>query len=301
MYYRSFSRYLKERFGQKVFRISLDAGFTCPNRDGTAGLEGCAFCSPAGSWTSSRVRPALSEQIKRGKEAIKRRYGARKYLAYFQAYSNTYGSVDTLESVYESVVTGDEDCVGIVVGTRPDCIDDDRLKLVASYRSKGLEVWIEYGLQSSKDTTLNLIRRGHTVKDFSRAVLKSKEHGILISAHVIFGLPGEQRDDVIKTAGFLNGLPIDGVKLHNLNILRGTRIADLYYRALLNPLSLENYADQVVDFLERIDPKVIVARLVAESESSCLIAPRWSLDKQHALDTIHGTFRKRMSFQGKYH
>lgn len=298
-FYRTFSSYLRERYGQKVYRVSLDAGFTCPNRDGTVGTEGCAYCSSRGSWSGSgRILP-LKEQIKIGKEKARQRYGAGKFIAYFQAYSNTYAPVNSLRKIYDSALTGDEDFVGLAIGTRPDCIDRKKLELIASYKKTGLEVWIEYGLQSANDSTLRLIGRGHTSEDFSRAVLLTKEYGILVSAHVIIGLPGENRKDVVNTAGFLTGSPVDGVKIHNLNIIKDTRMAGLFDEGKIEPLSLSEYAGLAVDFLERLNPDIVVQRLIAESNPLYLIEPRWSLDKQAALNAVKEQFMKRDSYQGK--
>ncbi len=298
-FYRSFSSYLQERFGEKVYRISLDAGFTCPNRDGKIGTGGCAYCSPGGSWKGGTMRLPLHEQVLQGKKIMERRYGAHKYIAYFQAYTNTYAPVETLKKIYDSVVRSDSDFVGISIGTRPDCIDEQKLELISSYRRRGLEVWIEYGLQSANDATLLLINRGHSAEDFSRAVLLTKHYDIMVSAHVIVGLPWEKRDDVIRTARFVASLPVDGIKIHNLNIVKGTKIAEMYRKGELVPLKLDEYAGLAVDFLEHTRPDVIVDRLVAESDPQTLIEPRWSLDKQRALDAVKRMFEMRKSYQGK--
>lgn len=230
---------------------------------------------------------------------VKKRYDAKKFIAYFQAYSNTYGPVEKLKSTYDSVVRSDPDIVGLAVGTRPDCIDREKLSLLTDYGQMGLLVWVEYGLQSSKDDTLILIDRGHTAGDFASAVERTKKHAILVSAHVIIGLPHEERKDIINTAQFLANLPIDGVKIHNLNIVKNTKIADMYYRGELKPLELEAFAGLTVDFLEYTDPRVIVDRLVAESNPAVLIEPKWSLNKQKALAAIWEQFEGRNSFQGK--
>jgi len=298
-YYRTFSDYMKKRFGQKVYRVSLDAGFTCPNRDGTNGIDGCAYCSAQGSWNPSRFSRTIEQQVKTGKELVRRRYGAKKFLAYFQAYTNTYASVETLKKIYDSVVLKDEDFVGLVIGTRPDCIDRDKLSLISSYKTLGLDVWIEYGLQSALNATLKLIGRGHTAEDFRNAVMLTKEYGVMVGSHVIIGLPNETRSNLTYTASFLADLPMDVVKLHNLNIIKGTRMADWLYEGNVRPLGLKEYADLAVDFLERTDPNVAVARLVTESDSSCLIEPKWSLQKAQAMKEIIKCFETRKSFQGR--
>lgn len=298
-YYRSFSAYLSEKFDQKVFRVSLDAGFSCPNRDPDVGTGGCAYCSAEGSWNGPEKKLPLGEQVKTGKIKIGRRYKASKFLAYFQAYSNTYAPLDTLKEIYDSVVLNDEDFVGLIIGTRPDCIDPEKLELISSYKERGLEVWLEYGLQTSNDRTLEKIGRGHTARDFERAVLLTKEFGIPVCAHVMIGLPGESRFDNVNTAGFLSGLPVEGVKLHNLNIVKGTRMADEFYRGGVLPLALDEYARLAVDFLERTNPDVVVQRLAAQTAPQWLLGPRWSLNKPMAVNAIIAEFRKRNSFQGK--
>jgi len=298
-YYYAFSQYLKERFSEKVYRVSLDAGFTCPTRDGTKGKNGCAYCNEMGSWGGYKSKEDLAHQIENGKKIIRSRYKADKFIAYFQAYTNTYASVSILKNIYDSVLLNDKDFVCLSVGTRPDCIDEEKLELISSYRDRGLEVWIEYGLQTANDNTLKLVKRGHTSEDFRKAVLKTKKYGILTAAHVIIGLPEEKRDDVIYTAEFLNDLQIDGVKIHNLNIIKNTLIEDWFHKGMVKPLSLDEYADLVVDFLEHISPEVVVDRLIAQSSAEWLIEPKWSLNKVNALNEIMKKFKKRNSYQGK--
>lgn len=303
-YYKSFASYLRERFGEKVFRVSLDAGFTCPNRDGTVGSGGCAFCAGEGSWSTqgrlpSKTRVPLAEQVREGKERARRRYGASKYIAYFQAFSNTYAPIERLRETYDSVLAGDDDFVALAVGTRPDCVDEKKLALLASYGKRGLEVWVEYGLQSARDSTLAAVGRGHTVSDFSRAVRATRSLGVKVSAHVILGLPGEGSSEARETAELLADLSVEGVKIHNLNILRGTRMAEWYAEGKVKPLGLREYAALVVDFLERTRPDTVVERLAADTDPRLLLEPRWALCKDAVLDAIRNEFRARESFQGK--
>jgi len=296
-FYRKFSGYLKDRFGSRVYRVCIDAGFSCPNRDGTLGRNGCCYCTPGGSWRKQDTS-SIKQQVRLEKKRVKNRYGAERFLAYFQAYTNTYAPVDVLKRVYDAAVIGDSDIVGLVIGTRPDCIDTEKLELISSYRKRGLFVLIEYGLQSANDRTLELIGRGHNSRVFADAVLRTREHGIGVGVHVIIGLPGEGNDDIRATARFLAELPIDLLKIHNLNIVEGTLAQRWYHDGTVSPLSLDEYAGLVVDFLERTDPEVTVDRLVAESDPSLLIEPRWSLQKQHVLQKINDCFRERRSFQG---
>jgi radical SAM protein (TIGR01212 family) len=299
--YRAYSQYLRERFGECVYRICLDAGFGCPNRDGTIGRGGCVYCQDRGSWGGGgRPRP-LEEQIRIEKERVRTRYGARLFIAYFQAHTNTHAPAPTLRKIYDAAVEGDREIVGLAIGTRPDCIDREKLELIASYRNGNREVWIEYGLQSAHDETLELIGRGHDVQSFTDAVQLTREYGIGVFAHLIIGLPGEGRSRLLETAEYLAGLPIDGVKLHNLNIIRGTPLEEWMREGRISPLPLEEYAERVVDFLERTSPDVVVARLTADTAPGLLIAPLWSLDKGEALRRIRQTFDRRSTYQGRFY
>jgi radical SAM protein (TIGR01212 family) len=299
--YRAYGPYLEDLFGEKVYRVCLDGGFLCPNRDGTLGTDGCIYCSDYGSWGGRRETLPLVEQVRLEKERIRKRYGARKYLAYFQAYTGTYAPVSELRKIYDTVMAEDPDMVGMIVGTRPDCVDRKKLELISSYRVGNRRVWIEYGLQSSHDRTLELIGRGHTVQCFTDAVRLTAEYGIGVFAHVIIGLPGEGRSDVIETAEYLSRLQIDGIKLHNLNIIRGTVMERWLEQGRVKPLGLEEYAGYVVDFLERTDPEVVVARLTADTPPHLLIAPMWSLHKGRAIERIRLSFLRRGSYQGRLH
>ncbi|RKX94440.1 MAG: TIGR01212 family radical SAM protein [Spirochaetes bacterium] len=298
-YYRSFSSYLKEKFGCKVFRVSLDAGFTCPNRDGTLGYGGCAYCSPEGSWNREISRLKLNEQVEKGIERAEKRYGAQKFIAYFQAFTNTYAPVSELKEIYDRVLSMSDRFVGLAIGTRPDCIDDEKLKMISEYKTMGYDVWIEYGLQSSNEKTLELINRKHGIKVFDEAVLLTKKYEINVAVHVIIGLPGEGMEDVHNTANYVADLPIDGVKLHNLNIVKNTLMAKWYRERRITVLSLDEYANLAVDFLERIKADIIVQRLVAESSRDSLIAPKWSLDKSAVINYINKIFSERNSYQGR--
>ena len=297
-YYRSYSTYLSELFGEKVYRVCLDAGLGCPNRDGKLGIGGCVFCSDTGSWGGSGQREPLEDQVRREKERVRKRYGVNRFIAYFQAFSNTYAPADVLKGIYDSVLLHDDEIVGLAVGTRPDCIDPSKLGLIASYQHEKA-VWIEYGLQSAHDRTLELIGRGHDVQAFTDAVLQSREHGIGVFAHVIIGLPGEGRRENIETAEYLAGLPIEGVKIHNLNIIRGTMLASWLAEGRVHPLALDEYAERVVDFLERTKPEVAIARLNADTAPDHLIEPKWSLDKNAVRTRIRDVFARRNSYQGR--
>ena len=226
--YRDYNTYLKEIFGERVQKISLDAGFSCPNRDGTLSFSGCIFCDGKGSGTGamSERRVSLEEQILAGIHAAQKRYGARKFIAYFQSFTNTYAPSERLRRLYDTALSNPS-VVGLSVGTRPDCVDPEVMEILASYQGNHL-VWIEFGLQSAHDETLRRVRRGHDVSTFERAVHVAARHGLNVCAHVILGLPGEDRAMMHATARYLGSLPLHGVKIHLLYVVMGTPLADLY-------------------------------------------------------------------------
>lgn len=296
-FYNDYNSYLKSRHGCKIYRIGLDAGLTCPNRDGTKGTSGCVYCNNNGS-RAPYVDPSKSigYQIEARILQLKERYSAKKFIAYFQAFTNTYGPVDKLKNIYDTVLPFEE-IVGISIGTRPDVIDRDKLSLISSYKNK-YEVWIEYGLQSSHDKTLDLLNRGHTFKDFVNAVELTQEFGILVCVHVILGLPGETRTDMIKTAQRLADLKIDGIKIHPLHVLKGCTLEDMYYDKKIEMMSQDEYTGLVCDFLETVPEDIIVQRLTGQGSAEDHIAPKWALDKTGTIRKIEETFEKRGSRQG---
>ena len=296
--YYQYSRYLKELFGQKVYKVTLDAGFSCPNRDGTFSFGGCIFCDTSGSFSCAHdSKLSVKEQLYIGIENQRKRFGAQKFISYLQAYTNTYGSIEYLRYVYSQALSH-KDVVGISIGTRPDCVNDDKISLISSY-SQDYETWIEYGLQSSNDETLKFINRGHTVQDFIQAVEMTKNKGIKICAHVIIGLPNETKNDVIKTARLLGNLGIDGVKIHLLCVLKNTKLDQMYNNKNIDLLSKEEYVDIVCDFLEEIPPSMTIHRLAGNGLKKILVAPRWLSDKFEILTAIDKELDRRNSYQGK--
>jgi radical SAM protein (TIGR01212 family) len=221
--YYSFSRYLKELFGERVYRVTVDAGFTCPNRDGTKGEGGCIYCHSGSGYDALKRRMSIEEQIATGMARVKKRYGAEKFLIYFQAYTNTYAPPEVLKNVYDEIRKFPE-VVGLIVGTRPDCVPDEVLRLIHSYSDEYL-VWVEYGLESSHFKSLRWMKRGHGISDFVDAVLRTRRFPrINICAHVILGLPTEDWEDMMETADFLASLEIDGVKIHPLHVMKNTEL-----------------------------------------------------------------------------
>lgn len=295
--YRSFSDELKTTFGCRVQRISVDAGFTCPNRDGRAGTAGCIYCGGAGSGSLGIVRGIpVAAQLEAGKEVMTRKYRARKFIAYFQSYSNTYAPVERLAALYDEALAV-PDVVGLMVGTRPDCLPPEVLDLLADY-TRRCWFWLELGLQSSLDRTLRLLRRGHDLAAFADAVRACRGRGIRVCAHVILGLPGETREDMLATAALVNELGIDGVKIHLLHVMRDTELAAMYGRGEVSLLSREEYVTLVCDFLERLDPAVCIQRLTGDGGRDHLIAPLWSLAKFEVLNAIDAELERRGTCQG---
>ena len=294
--YNAFSDYLKKKFGAKVYKITLDAGFSCPNRDGTISNCGCIFCDDGGSFSQAHSnRLSIEEQVRVGAETLRDRFGAQKFMSYFQAFSNTYKPVEELETIYKSALTH-PDIVGLSIGTRPDCVDEDKLRLISSF-SKDYYTWVEYGLQSVHDKTLLKINRGHDYKCFLDAYEKTKSLGINVCLHVILNL-FETYDAMMETAKTIAKLEPDGVKIHMLCALEGTKLAKMYEEGEINFMSQDEYVSTVCDFLEYLPPDTTIHRLAGNGLRTELIAPRWIGKKLDTLNRIDREFLKRESRQG---
>lgn len=294
--YNQFSAYLKNKFGAKVYKITLDAGFSCPNRDGTISTGGCIFCDGSGSFSQAHSNLlSIEEQVKTGAETLSKRFKAEKFMAYFQAYTNTYKPVNELEKIYKASLTH-PDIVGLSIGTRPDCVDNDKLKLISDI-SKDYYTWIEYGLQSIHDKTLKKINRGETFDTFLRAYEKTKSYGINTCAHVILGL-WETHDEMMQTAQKLAELEIDGVKIHMLCALENTKLAKMYEKKEIDFMAEDEYIQTVCDFLEYLPPKTTIHRLAGNGLKKELIAPRWIGKKLDCLNKIDKELLRRNSHQG---
>ena len=297
--YHDLNSYLREIFGERVQKISLDAGFNCPNRDGTISSKGCIFCDSRGSGTGAMINRGLSinEQIVEGRRFAEKRYKARKFIAYFQSFTNTYAPLSGLKELYDQALNH-PGMVGLSVATRPDCVNEEILGLLSSY-CKDYLIWIEYGLQSAHDITLNKINRGHDVACFEKSVQMANDYGLNICAHIILGLPGETRQMMLETALFLAGLPVKGIKIHLLYIVKGTPLATLYEEGSYGCLERDEYVDLVVDFLEVLPPDMIIHRLTGDPISSELVAPLWAMEKTENLKRIRGRLKERDTWQGK--
>lgn len=290
--------FLRKRFGCRVQKISLDAGLGCPNRDGRVGTGGCIYCNRLGSGTGAASRQTLEEQIEFGKKFLRRRYKASKFIAYFQSFSNTYGPVAALEALYRRALAV-PDIVGLAIGTRPDCVPDDVLDMIAMIAGLNREtyVYIEYGLQSIHDRTLQRINRRHDYGTFLDALARTRARGIDVCVHVILGLPGESREDMLATARAVAALHIQGriqgIKIHLLYVSRGTVLHEQFLRGEYKCLELEEYAETVCDFLSVLPGSIVIHRVTGDPHKDEVIAPLWSLDKQSVRDQIERKFRER--------
>ncbi len=297
--YRDFNSSLREQFGCRVQKITLDAGLTCPNRDGTLGLGGCIYCNEKGSGTgAASQRLSITDQIRNAKSYLVKRYKAKAFIAYFQSYSNTYAPLHILKSLYEEALA-DPDVVGLSIGTRPDCVEDAVLDLLGDYARERL-IWLEYGLQSAHDATLARIRRGHSVAAFTDAVRRTRSRGLPVCAHVILGLPGEGREEMLATARFLADSDIQAVKIHLLYVIRGTALDTWYRSGLYRCLTRDEYVSIVSELLTLLPPEMIIQRLTGDPHPEELVAPQWALEKRRNLEAIHEYMLPRGLFQGKH-
>lgn len=294
--YNQYSAHLKQKFGAKVYKITLDAGFSCPNRDGTLSDCGCIFCDDGGSFSQAHSNLlSIEKQVETGVTTLTERFKAQKFMAYFQAFSNTYKPVDELEKIY-TVSLKHPDIVGLSIGTRPDCVDDEKLKLISGY-AKDYYTWIEYGLQSCHDKTLKWINRGHDYDCFLRAYEKTKNYGINICIHLILGL-NETYEEMMTTVKKVAKLEPEGVKIHMLCALEGTKISELYNNGALDFMTEEDYINLCCDYLECLPPKTTIHRLAGNGLKKNLVAPRWLGKKLDALNKIDRELERRNSFQG---
>lgn len=294
--YNQYSAHLKNKFGVKVYKITLDAGFSCPNRDGKISRGGCIFCDESGSFSQAHSNLlSIEDQIEEGVKNLSARFKAKKFMSYFQAYSNTYKPVNELEQIYTSALNH-KDIVGISIGTRPDCIDDEKLSLISSFKDD-YYTWIEYGLQSIHDKTLKKINRGHDFDCFLRAYEKTKQKDINVCVHVILGL-WETHEEMMQTARKLAELGVDGVKIHMLCALENTKLANLYHAGEISFMDEDEYVHTVCDFLEYLPKNTTIHRLAGNGLKKELIAPRWIGKKLDCLNKIDREFIRRDTFQG---
>ena len=292
---RTVNEYWRKRYGERVQKIPLNADFSCPNRDGSKAVGGCIYCD--NDTFNFSPRAPLREQLQLGIERARRRHRARKFLAYFQTFSNTYGSPDALYDAYSTILDFPE-VIGLSVGTRPDCVPEENLRVIERFR-RTHEVWIEYGLESSNDTSLRRMNRGHTFADFADAVRRTAGRGIGIVAHVILGFPWEDEKTMLQTGLDVASLPVDAIKIHNLYVVRDTAMERMYRREPFPLMSMQDYIRMTANVLEVLPPEMIIMRLTAECPVHALVAPDWCNNKQDILAGIEAELRSRDSRQGQ--
>lgn len=301
--YNKLSKYLKEKYGEKVLKICIDGNFTCPNRDGTCGTGGCIFCSEKGSGDHIK-NLHLEDSLENIKVQVKnyfKSYRARranKFIAYFQNHTNTYDSIEILKSKYDSALI-DERIVVLDIATRPDCINEDVCKLLASYKNK-VDVWVELGLQSSSDKTGKFINRGYFSQDFTKAVNILNKYNIDIVTHIMIGLPNETFEDIKNTTNFINNHNIQGLKIHSTYVIENTKLADLYKKELYTPISLDFYLESACYILSHINPNIVIHKLSGDAPKDLLLAPDWNLHKKWILNGITKYLNEHDLYQGKF-
>ena len=304
--YHSLDHELKQQYGEKIYKIALDAGMTCPNRDNTIGTGGCIFCSAGGSGdfaspaSVSGQLLSIREQLKQGKSYFHTKKTGNRFIAYFQSYTNTYAPIERLRALYTESLE-EPSVVGISIATRPDCLGDDVIDLLDSLKKRYPDkfLWVELGLQTIHEDTARFIRRGYPLTTFDDAVSRLHAISIPVIVHVILGLPHETKDMMLNTCRYLNACHIEGIKLQLLHVLKNTDLAPLYEQKTFEILSLEEYIDIVISCLEVLSPDIVIHRVTGDGPRDLLIAPTWSLNKRHVLNTLHQQLRLRDSWQGK--
>ncbi len=303
-YYYSLNDYLKETFGEKIYKIAIDAGLSCPNRDGKIDTRGCIFCSAGGSGDFAVTRkdfPSVSKQIEAGLSLFRGKTVGNKFIAYFQAYTNTYGPLEYLENIFTEALSHPK-VTGISIATRPDCLSDEVLALLQDLKERFSDkfIWIELGLQTIHEDTATYIRRGYSLPVFEKALSSLNALGIPVIVHVILGLPDESRERILETIDYLAKKDIFGIKLQLLHILKGTDLAKDYEKNLFSVYTKEEYIDLVIDCIEHLPKDVVLHRVTGDGPKNLLIAPLWSGNKKDVLNALHHRFKERGAYQGRY-
>ena len=296
-YYYDYGTWIRSRFPFRVQKISVDAGFTCPNRDGRLSTGGCIYCDNRTFNPSYCQRhDSITRQLEAGKLFFARKYPEMKYLAYFQAYTNTYASLDHLEALYEEALRV-EDVVGIVIGTRPDCISDELLDYLETLNQRCFLI-VEYGVESANDETLRRINRGHTFEQSRQAIIKTHERGILTGAHIILGLPGEEAEENLHQAPVISSLPIDILKIHQMQIIRGTHLAEMFEREPFHIYDVDEYIHLIASYIQRLRKDLVLERFVSQSPKDMRIAPQWGLKNHEFTDRLNNYLKEHDIHQG---
>lgn len=291
MEYLSFNKYLKDKFGQKVYKISLDGGFTCPNRDGKMDTRGCIFCSKGGSGDFAQNRDlSITEQIESGKKSVEKKIKSGKYIAYFQAFTNTYAPVEILRAKYSEAINH-PDIVALSIATRPDCLGDDVIELLDEM-NKIKPVFVELGLQTIHSDSAKYIRRGYSLEVYNETVKKLKNIGVNIVVHIILGLPNESEEDMLESVKYVCQSQIDGIKLQLLHIIAGTDLAKDYEKGLFKTLEFDEYVELIAKCVAIIPKNIVIHRLTGDGAKKDLIAPLWSADKKRVLNAINKALRE---------
>ncbi len=299
-YVNTFGQAMLKRYGERVHKLALNASFTCPNRDGSKGRGGCTFCNNVSFSPNGRDPAAIQQQIDAGRRVVRKRTGARKYIAYFQAYTNTYDDVRELEKLYDQALA-DPDVIGLSVGTRPDCVPDPVLDLLATYQRRGYEVWLELGLQSASDKTLERVNRGHGFGEYRSAVRRAHLRGLQVCTHLIVGLPGECRSHCVTTLDRVLEHGVEGLKLHPLHVVKGTMLANQWRRGEYTALPLETYISIAADLIRLTPPEVIYHRVTGTAPSQLLLAPAWCSWKWRVLNRLTAELHQRRMISPRTH
>ena len=295
--YKHLNKYLKEKFGERTLKICIDGGFTCPNRDGTKGTTGCIFCSEKGSGEHIKSAENITEQVENYFKSYKSKR-ANKFIVYFQNFTNTYDTLENLKKKYDSALI-DNRIVGLAVATRPDCIDEDIVKLLSSYADK-YYVAVELGLQTSNNETGKLIQRGYLSSEFTKAVELLNKYNIDIVTHIMVGLPNETKEDLKNTVEFINKHKIQGVKIHSCYVVENTVLADMYRNKKYSPLSLDEYLENAAYILTHISPNIVIHRISGDAPKDLLVAPSWNSHKKWIMNGLDKLLKEQDLWQGKY-
>lgn len=295
----TYGQHLFAKYGERVHKIALDAGFTCPNRDGTKGIGGCTFCNNDSFSPNGHQPPTIAQQLESGRRAISRRTRATKFMAYFQAYTNTYAKVEYLEALYREALQ-ESDVIGLSIGTRPDCVNDDVLDLLSRYHEQGLEICLELGLQSAFDDTLRRVNRGHGLAEYRETVVKARQRGLPVCTHLIIGLPGETEAHCHATLDTVLELGTDGMKLHPLHVVKNTLLAHQWKKGEYHPLSREEYVTIAANLIERTPAHIPFHRVTGTCSKDILLTPAWCSEKWNVLNGIEQELRRRGHVQGQF-
>lgn len=299
-YVNTLGQHLKAKYGRRVHKLAVNASFTCPNRDGSKGTGGCTFCNNASFSPNAKKPPPVCEQMAAGKAVIRRRTKADRYLAYFQAYTNTYADVSALKALYDQALS-DADVIGLSIGTRPDCVPDPVLDLLAGYQDQGKEIWLELGLQSAFDATLCRVNRGHGFAEYIDAVRRARRRRLQVCCHLIVGLPGENPQHSLESHSRVLEYGVDGFKIHPLHVVKNTVLAKQWRDGKYASLSFEDYIDTVSEIVLRSPPQIVFHRLTGTAQTPLLLAPQWCRYKWIVLNAITDSLHQKLNSQSSHH